>query len=275
MRNEIFERINQNRLRYLSELNSSISEKKEIKQENEGTFIAGENNSRFVLDDIYSKLSHTISKLQIVDIPGKQFISRFTSKFLIFKLLWSNISKINNKLNYRKDRLTEGFYNFSSQIFEDKYVEHKSTDTNMAGMSLNLITTGSNACNITLQTQNGLAETYSILASIDRIKEKLSFILVRMIRYLILWFEEDLDIGESLNSLSVEQPPPNDKIIEIRSSSPRYLRTIYYHFETTLINLINEGSKRISRILSYLPSVINPVNDKKSIKFFPSINKFI
>jgi len=120
MRNEIFSRINRNKIQYYSELKNHKREKI-INSESLQNEIKNEDTEQ---KDFHSSVLKKFSATSNKKLAGATLIIRDQIMDLSERTrLW--ISSINNKLsheaNIQSNKLTEGLTRISSQLFEDKY----------------------------------------------------------------------------------------------------------------------------------------------------------
>lgn len=275
MRNEIFNRISQNRNQYYSELKNtriepkiyldSLSESEKLileksqKPEIKSILIQGINLSRHIVHSRY---------INSVLIQLFQLLSHVRS------IIQRQFNHLVNNADRQTDKLTDGLINISSQLFEDKYEFQESSNE----LSDNLKQNEKHSTNFSMLNISG--SVISLPYSPDRFNlENQIFLWLKRIYLNILIFLESDNWIEEINKSHKSTTPALDK-----------LKTI--DFKTSLVKLkvIIKRNLSISKVKQSF-SVANNADLKNIVlryyrvfnkffkalysTFFPAINRFI
>lgn len=269
MRNEIFNRISQNRNQYYSELkNTRIEPKIYLDSLSESEKLILEKSQKPEIKSIL---------IQGINLSRHIVHSRYINSVLIqlFQLLSrSIIQRQFNHLVNNADRQTDGLINISSQLFEDKYEFQESSNE----LSDNLKQNEKHSTNFSMLNISG--SVISLPYSPDRFNlENQIFLWLKRIYLNILIFLESDNWIEEINKSHKSTTPALDK-----------LKTI--DFKTSLVKLkvIIKRNLSISKVKQSF-SVANNADLKNIVlryyrvfnkffkalysTFFPAINRFI
>ncbi len=277
MRNEIFEKIKQNRMRCLNELNNI-----ENKELNKKESIEGTNHNKmgvrkrksppllpvsaFWNNISFPKISiDTTETIRSINRYGRLSKSAFNQLIMEITPLFSSL---NRKINRTADKVTEGFYSYSSRFFEDRY-EYVDVNDYQGVKTIAII------------PAIAYEEEYNVLnESISFFKEVWAKLAkTRLVRSMVLFFEFDENI--SIESQGQKHIAVSEKstyaIVEIQ-------RTL-----TNTINIMDTHTKilviRLNKLIGYFKTAdINKTHlilKVKSIvirlkqRLFPAINRFV
>ena len=277
MRNEIFEKIKQNRMRCLTELNNIENKElnmKESIEETDSNMMGVRKRKRNPLLPVslfwnnisFSNISiDTTGTVRSINRYGRLIKSTFNQ---LLKEITPLTSSLNRKVNSTADKMTEGFYSYSSRFFEDRY---EYVDVNDYPSVKTLAITPAIA----------YEEEYNV------IKESISFFKevwaklakTRLMRSMVLFFEFDENI--SIESQGQKYIAVNEKSIYARGEIQRTL--------TNTINIMDTHTKilviRLKKLIGYFKtSAINQtqiiLKEKSTVirikqRLFPAINRFV
>ncbi len=277
MRNEIFEKIKQNRIRCLTELNNIENKKlnkKESIDKTDSNMMGVRKRKRNPLLPVslfwnnisFSNISiDTTGTVRSINRYGRLIKSLFNQ---LFKVITHLFLSLNKKVNITADRMTEGFYSYSSRFFEDRYEYVNVND--YPGVKT-----------IAITPVIAYEEEYNVFKeSILFFKEAWAkLVRIRLVRSMVLFFEFDENI--SIESQGQKYNALNEKIIYARGKIQRTL--------TNTINIMDKHTKilviRLKNLKGYFKNAaINKTHitlKEKSIvirikqRLFPAINRFV
>ncbi|MEZ5198875.1 MAG: hypothetical protein R2764_21610 [Bacteroidales bacterium] len=198
MRNEIFKKIQQSRNEYYSELRSR-KVKKEISDGSiqQTEIKSKENNSMSGMD---TKNDNSKSKINLVSKSKHKAILPSPKTQQVAEQLWQGIDffkqqlvRANRKVKAKSDKLAEGFYDFSSRIFDDKYNYEKPSDSGMNPLTLITPSGQTLEWEITYPERNR-----SILDEIAFLPIEIQNKLKHLLIHIMFWFNADeiMEIGD-------------------------------------------------------------------------------
>lgn len=270
MRNEIFNRISQNRNQYYSELKNtriepkiyldSLSESEKLileksqKPEIKSILIQGINLSRHIVHSRY---------INSVLIQLFQLLSHVRS------IIQRQFNHLVNNADRQTDKLTDGLINISSQLFEDKYEFQESSNE----LSDNLKQNEKHSTNFSMLNISG--SVISLPYSPDRFNlENQIFLWLKRIYLNILIFLESDNWIEEINKSHKSTTPALDKLktslVKLKVIIKRNLSISKVKQSFSVAN--NADLKNI--VLRYY-RVFNKFFKALYSTFFPAINRFI
>ncbi len=266
MRNEVFEKIKQSRMRYLAELKNSEERepeddnKKAPDEKNE----ENEKNEKFHFPDLTQKLSlnFDISEIAGTIDMGLKGLKSVVSKF--FGIINSVFKSTGEKINDTTDKLTERFYNYSSGFFEDRYeyveIENISGDKTL---------TAAIPAVFEADFEDGITffkETWKKLSKI------------RLVRNIVLFFEFDENI--TTESRAKNTGVLHEKVFEITGQVHTALKSTITYINTRVVktsvkrNSVNHFSYKNTGVKRFFTIRKLTAAKMKQI-LFPAINRFI
>ena len=288
MRNEIFEKISQNRKRFYEEHFKSSSTLTESNPE-----ISKEKKTGKSLSGILSKnkkITVPDMKFDLVKIRGinKEKLKRFSTSIRnCFALFQHNMQKVNQNINNRTERITQGFYNLSSGIFEDRYEDVAITDIKRGAMVMQ-----------TVQAREMVWEfAYPVKLNIsgdETINDKINFAIIKIkglvrkaFREFRLFWEYDDAIDSEPEPNRIKASEIKEKRLEINPSEKKQQINII-DFWKAIPRILRNKTKRmklynaiflnpVSRIFGFVFNIdlICMICKKIFNLLFPVINRFI
>ncbi len=279
MRNEIYEKIKQSRMRYIAELKKAEiikrqNENKPEKPQYDNIKDSGtdDNDHLFEIPKFRKQVSFpyvnidTTGIISLLKKCGRAV--RSGTGYLVNKIHTYTLV-INRELNSKADKMTDGFYNYSSRFFEDRY-EYVEISENQGVKSIAVLP------EISVITENEIFD--STVLMFGRIWERLS--KTGLVRSIVLFFEMDDEVSINIQSY---QSVSEDKTIQAgQTAMPEFVNIFRIGYKKVL--------KRANRMLGNVirifmntteSCVINfkPLIEKSRIKFqrinFPAINRFV
>ena len=311
MRNEIYEKIKQSRMRYIAELKNAEfikSENEEQKRDadyenyNEGNEKL-KSPGRFIGASFITKIG------DFKNAAGNKLTNRFFTtqsdnadrksfQSLIFpqiKLIASGMlyalkrggrlirsvtdsllnkispvfSSMNRKINTTADKMTDGFYNYSSRFFEDRYEYVEMSDK--SGVSSIAISPAVSGI-----YENEILDSAALF--LNRLWGKMS--KTGFVRGIVLFLEIDDEISDNKSQY---RPVLEDKTVEAgRSTVQKFVNvfSIGYH---KVVKAISRQKRSMKKIYRYIPELsvnnFKPIVKKFKAKLkqinFPAINRFV
>lgn len=288
MRNEIFEKISQNRKRFYEEHFKSSSTLTESNPE-----ICKERETNKGLSEFLSKnkkITFPDIKFDLVKIRGinKEKLKRFSTSIRnCFALFQHNMQKVNQNINNRTERMTQGFYNLSSGIFEDRYEDVAITDIKRGVVVMQTVQAREMVWEFAYPVKLNISGDETINEKINLTVIKIKGLARKVFREFRLFWEYDDAIDSEPEPNRVKAPEikekrleinPNEKtqqidIIDFCKALPQILK--YKTLRTKLYNAIFLNP--VSRIFGFVFNVdlICMICKKIYNLLFPVINRFI
>jgi hypothetical protein len=277
MRNEIFEKIKQNRIRSLTELNNiekkELNKKESIEDTNRNKTEVRRRKRNPLLPVSAFWNNRSFPKISIDTTETVRSINRYgrLSKSAFNKLIMGItplFSSLNRKVNSTADKMTEGFYSYSSRFFEDRY-EYVDVNDYQGVKTIAII------------PAIAYEEEYNVLnESITFFNEVWAKLAkTRLVRSMVLFFEFDENI--SIESQDQKHIAVSEKSIYAR---PEIQRTL-----TNTINIIDRHTKilviRLNKLQGYFKTIavnktdiilkVKPTVIRLKQRLFPAINRFV
>lgn len=198
MRHEIFKQIEQNRNRFFAELSKSkesgsayeplVPQEQYLNSQRPSKHIS-------VLKDI------RIPSVSLPDLPALMTLRMDTDKvksqFVRFiKPLSDRLFGINSTIRQNGQRVSDGFYKFSSNLFEDRYEEVQFQNIEGNTMTLNLVAERSQSWDFVWDTDNEEQEKISLAERMELVKNQLKRRIRNWYHDTVLFFEYDPGIEE-------------------------------------------------------------------------------
>ncbi len=284
MRNEIFNRINQNRIQYYSELKND----KKMSKIN----LDHLPDNKKISKKASSKINLQLSLLQRISIRRNSFQSQFfcNVRHHLFNLMsqiksWirKTHSHLANKAAIQSNRLTDGLIRVSSQLFEDRYEYHESS------VKPNHIDqrTGYQSINLGLLNTSGVKSTLTFEPNILSLQDQLFNWLNKLYLNIILFLESDdwldeinrsqkktIKSLENNNTIGISTPNKNNSIYP-------YFRILRLFIKRTTNQDVKNHPIHDGETASYQDSskrfnlIFTNKLKRLSIALFPAINRFI
>jgi len=216
MRHEIFKQIEQNRNKFFAELNksrdSNISDVPLIPEEKHIT----SQRSTIHISDLINMRIPSVSLPVLPTLKNKNIdIDKVKSQFVRFiKPLSDRLFGINSTIRQNGQRVSDGFYKFSSNLFEDRYEEVQFQNIENNSMNLNLVISRSQSWNFVWDTDYVEQEKISLNERIELVKNQLKRQIRNWYHNTVLFFEYDPGIEEmNTRQLIVEQDIEKKEIV--------------------------------------------------------------
>lgn len=270
MRNEIFNRINQNRNQYYSELKNTRKEPK-IKLDYSSESEKSQKHAiKSILIQVINLCRHTVQSRYISSVLIQLF-QLFVQVRIIFK---RQFNLIVNNANRQTDRLTDGLINISSQLFEDKYEFQESSNE----LSDNLKPNEMHSTNFSMLNISG--SVISLPYSPDRFSlEDQIFLLLKKIYLNILIFLESDNWIEEINKSHRSTIPALErlKIIDLKTSLVKLKIIVKRNLSISKVkqsfSVANNADSKNIQLRYY--QTYNKFLKALHTAFFPAINRFI
>jgi hypothetical protein len=277
MRNEIFNRIKQNRIDYYSELNNDkkrtiinlepLSDKKKLSKED-----SPKTNIQLSLLRRISINKNSLHSLLFNNVRHHLFNLMSQIKSWIRK----THSHLANKAAIQSNRLTDGLIRVSSQLFEDRYEYHESSaKPNHIDQR-----TGYQSINLGLLNTSGVTSTLTFEPNKLSLQDQLFNWLNKLYRNIILFLESD----DWLDEINRSQKTTIKSLENNKICSDNKNKRIYQTFRFKK-RITNQGVKNHpihdSETESYQDSskrfnlFFTDQLKRLSIALFPTINRFI
>lgn len=257
MRNEIFSRINQNKIQYYAELKNRQSTMKIEKTHS--------------TEEVKVRRINRINKSGIALAKSSKFIQQQLS--VLITLVLFHLRKFNKyltqKASIQSNRMTEGLSRISSQLFEDQFEYHENSEMDNKTNNQSLIV------GLGLSSGATLSMPYEFPHS--NIENQLMVFLNKLYRNIILfldsdnWFEE-INQSQRCTQDQVSGTQDNTKSsVNSEFEVPSY-STVFGNIKSRtgyIDNILNIGHIGIyfKKVRTYLNSV--------AASLFPTLNRFI
>ncbi|MBC8489954.1 MAG: hypothetical protein H8D45_28385 [Bacteroidetes bacterium] len=288
MRNEIFEKISQSRKRFYEEHLKSSSTLTESNLE-----ICKERETGKGLSDFLSKnkkINFPDMKFDLVKIRGinNEKLTRLsTSIRKCFALFQHNMQKVNQNINNRTERMTQGFYNLSSGIFEDRYDDVAITDTKRGVVVMQTVQAREMVWEFAYPVKLNISGDATINEKINLTVFNIKGLVRKAFREFRLFWEYDGAIDSEPEPNRIKAPEIKEKRLEINPNEKtqqiniidfcKALPQIFKNktFRTKLYNAIFLNP--VSQIFGFVFNVdlICMICKKIYNLLFPVINRFI
>ncbi|MCD4790465.1 MAG: hypothetical protein K8R37_10730 [Bacteroidales bacterium] len=288
MRNEIFEKISQNRKRFYEEHFKSSSTLTESNPE-----ISKEKKTGKSLSGILSKnkkITVPDMKFDLVKVRGinKEKLKRFSTSIRnCFALFQHNMQKVNQNINNRTERITQGFYNLSSGIFEDRYEDVAITDIKRGAMVMQTVQAREMVWEFAYPVKLNISGDETINDKINLAIIKIKGLVRKAFREFRLFWEYDDAIDSEPEPNRIKASEIKEKRLEINPSEKKQQINII-DFCKAIPRILRNKTKRmklynaiflnpVSRIFGFAFNIdlICMICKKIFNLLFPVINRFI
>ncbi len=288
MRNEIFEKISQNRKRFYEEHLKSSSTLTESNPE-----ISKEKKTGKSLSGILSKnkkITVPDMKFDLVKVRGinKEKLKRFSTSIRnCFALFQHNMQKVNQNINNRTERITQGFYNLSSGIFEDRYEDVAITDIKRGAMVMQTVQAREMVWEFAYPVKLNISGDETINDKINLAIIKIKGLVRKAFREFRLFWEYDDAIDSEPEPNRIKASEIKEKRLEINPSEKKQQINII-DFCKAIPRILRNKTKRmklynaiflnpVSRIFGFAFNIdlICMICKKIFNLLFPVINRFI
>jgi len=174
-------------------------------------------------------------------------------------------SSMNRKINTTADKMTDGFYNYSSRFFEDRYEYVEISDKS-----------GLKSIAVSVIYENEILDSTALF--FNRLWKKMS--KTGFVRGVVLFLEIDDEISDNKSQY---RPVLEDKTVEAgRLTVQKFVNifSIGYHKVVKIISRQKRSMKKIYRYITELSvnnfkPIVKKIKAKSKQITFPAINRFV